>query len=586
MLTRNEIFGFPFNEKYKKAVAYFSMAAQNGYSTTANTAAQFETVALLAGTTAVPTGFTASPFGGAQTLYYMRDLQRLFTFNVTALTGTIVAGATFSNNGVTFTVNQAYAAGVTSIVAATPAGWNGTLPTASGTLALVANTGTQTAITFSSNTAGSWYFNLSATSTGVLIAPTSASAALTMVRGAGQSSTHSLLKTGTQSTALTGTILQAHSFGAAVPVSVPASAALNNADCLFISTSTNLYMGKVSDLVDGSVSFASLTGVNALGTTTDIVTPTIAFARYDGTIDRWVYVTNTSKFIMKPHQNNMISKIFGSPNIDYFEAQNPVSVQNGLAAIVSLNVVAGWAFITGSTTGQRGVVACDLRADDYFGFSYIISKVMKVPAGSLLRFFTTDEAYSLFTGDAIFYVRSGATATDPIFTTDLTSGWTQFQPYQDQGAVAIGPYFQVKIGSQILQDNSSCSPPQIGDVVVVYDSPGSIDDHWAWVGERTTQSGVSPMKVSTRLMYAHETTPSKFKLIGYDDSGNVVQTIDSSITPSAFAQSANNGTSYTTFTSMAAFMSGFNVAGGTTELAITISSPPAIPFVTWSFKYE
>ena len=25
MLTRNEIFGFPFNEKYKKAVAYFSM---------------------------------------------------------------------------------------------------------------------------------------------------------------------------------------------------------------------------------------------------------------------------------------------------------------------------------------------------------------------------------------------------------------------------------------------------------------------------------------------------------------------------------------------------------------------------------
>ena len=431
---------------------------------------------------------------------------------------------------------------------------------------------------------GVWYFNLATTATGAAVVPATTSATFTMMRGNGISSTHSLFRTGNLTPALTGTITQANSFGAVVPTNVPAAETLNAQDCLFICTTTNLYMGKVSDLSDGGTTWSSNSGVNIFGNGLDITTPSLLFGRYSSYLDRWVYVTNTSKFVMKQHQNSVIDKVFGALSNVYLETNNFSSVPLGMTAIVSLNISGGWFFIAGSTVGQRGVISCDLLSDSSFDNSYLISKVLSVPPGSILRFFTTDEALAEFTCDTVIYLRSGATATDPIFNS-ASGGWTQYDPYQDESPAALGPYFQVKLAADIINDNSSTSSPQLHDFVIAYDEPGEINKNFTWQPERTSKSADTPMIVSVRQVQALAAAPTKFLLVGRDDSGNIVTTIDSSLTPSVIAQTANSGTAYTTFTNMAAFMGSFNSSSGNTELKFTISSPPAVPVVTWSFYY-
>ena len=491
-------------------LAYFSMgASQNGYSTTANTAAAFESVVLINGTTNIPTNFTASPFGTAQTIYYMRDLQLV---------------------------------------------------------------------------AGTWYFNLATTAVGAAVVPATASATFSMTRQGGISSSHSLLKTGNISPALTGTILQSNCFGTTIPTSVPAAPAINGQDSLFLATNTSLYLGKVSDLADSSTSWSTLSGVNLLGTGVDVVTPTATLAQYSQQLDRWIYVTNTSKFIVKPHQNNLITRNFGALSNLYLEAQSYLSVPAGLSAIITLASGAGWMFITGSATGQRGVVACDLYSDDLFGYSYIISKVMRVPVGSKLRFFTTDEGGADYTGDVTYYIRSATTATDAIFNS-VTGGWVAYNGYQDEAPDSIGPFFQIKVGYNIIVDSKNISPAQLHDIIVCYDEPGEIDKNFVWSSEYTTQSGNSPMTVGIRQITALTATPTKFLLVGYDDSGNAQVTIDSSVTPSAVSLSSNSGASFTTFTSMANFMSSYNSSSGNTVIKFTVTSPPAVTYLTWSFTY-
>lgn len=492
--------------------AFFSMgASQNGYSTTAPTAAAFEAVILQNGTTNIPSNFVASTT--TQTLYYMRDLQ---------LVG------------------------------------------------------------------GIWYFNLSTTATGAAVTPATNSATFTMMRGNGITTSHSLLKTNALTPALTGTILQTNSFGCTIPTDVPAAASLNGEDCLFLATGTNLYLVKVSDISDGGTTWSSRSEVNLLPGLSDpqITTPAALTARHSSYLDRWVYITNTSKFVLKPHQNNKIDKIFGALSNLTYEAINYSSVPFGMAAIVTLNIEAGWAFITGSTAGQRGVIACDLWSDDFFGNTYLITKQLHVPPGSVLRFFTTDEASADFTGDLVYYIRSAGTASDPIFNT-ASGGWTQYFPYEDNSPSLLGPYFQVKIGWKIIHDNNT-SPAQIHTVVICYDEPGEIDKNFTWCHERISKSGDSPMAVSVRQVKSLASAPTKFLLVGTDDAGNTVKTIDSSIDASSFECTSNSGTSYGAFTNMSNFMTTYNSSSGNTEIKVTVNSPPnplTTPYVTWSFYY-
>ena len=448
--------------------AYFTMgASQNGYSTSANTAAAFEAIIVQNGTGNTPANFTSTTASGTQTVYFLRDLQQV---------------------------------------------------------------------------GGQWYFNLSTTSTGAAVVPTSSTSLFTMMRAYGISTTHSSKKTGNISPVLTGTLLQAHSFAAVTPTSVPANAGLNSQDCLSISTSTNLYLGKISDLVDGSAVWSSLTGVNLLGSGVDIIAPTASLARYSSDLDRWVYVTNTSKFIIKQHQNNVIDKTLGGLVTKYYEAQNPVGVQPGLSALLSISISGGYLFAVGSATGQRGVVTTDLQSDKLFDYSYIISPITQIDAGSTLRYVSTVESYWDYTDNVEVSIRSATTSSDSIFNT-ASGGWTVVNFGKDNYPVGIGPFFQVRIRYNVATDSEG-SPAQINDVVVGYTSTKELSEYWDGDVNNTTINGVSPSKTSFRLAKTYSTSVPTLYFRAYDSSGNLYQSANTSANASSFSYSTDGGTTW------------------------------------------
>lgn len=487
--------------------AFFSMgASNNGYSTTTPTAAAFEAVVLQNGTTNVPANFTATATGGAQTTYFMRDLQ-------------LVGGV--------------------------------------------------------------WYFNLATTATGAAVTPSTNSATFTMCRAGGITTSHSLFKTANLS-AITGTFVGANSFGPAVPVSVPLNAALNGEDCLYMVTASVLVMGKVSDLSDGSSLWASRTDANVLGTGTDIVAPTVVQARYSSILDRWLYVTNTSTFVMKRHQNNIIDRVFGGLTNTYLENQTPfpVTVQASLAAIVGMEVSNGWLFISGSTTGQRVTIACDIRSDELFDYSMVISKVLETEPGAVLRYISTLESYFDFTDAMSFFIKSGSSPSDAVFASPTSGTWTPVYQAEDNSPVAIGPYFQIKTLFNVATVGQN-SPSQLHDIIVTVDDNREIDNDWGgWVGQ-STQDDVNPAYSAFKQVKAKPSAVAmRFTAVDEITKTVIVQK-DTDTDFADFDKTSNSGTSWTAMASANDYPNVANTSGVRYRWGGAI---PSTAIISWKVK--
>jgi hypothetical protein len=147
--------------------------------------------------------------------------------------------------------------------------------------------------------------------------------------------------------------------------------------------------------------------------------------------------------------------------------------------------------------------------------------------------------------------------------------WVAAPTATSLAGVAVGPYFQIKASMSVLAGLGT--PPQLEDFVYAVNTPGENSDYWMGSLENSTQSGASPMYVSFMLTKAYSPLTTKFVIRGWDTSGNVITTLDTSIAPSAFYQSNNNGTSWAAWTNMAAF---YNTPL-TTELRVTVATRPA-----------
>ena len=553
--------------------AFFTMAAQNGYLNN-------DIVVLQNGTGNVPTAFTQWVSGTAQVaatnVYFMRDFQQLYTFTCTALTTGISAGSTYTNNGFTFTVLTAAAASATTFVASVvPPG----APTSSGTLTRTAGTGDAT-ITFSAASAGAFYFNLSTTSGGAAVTPTSATSSFTMMRAFGTNISLFSLKTGVLATTFSlGAILQNNSVGYCKPISAPANTALNGQDCFYMLTSTGLYVGKISDLTSLGTTWASMTftGININGTGIDIVAPAVALGCYSGQgltgdVDKFVYVTNTSTYVMKPYQASNITAVFGGVTNTYYETLNPVTVQMGATAINGIHIMGGWMFVCSSGVGQRGIVFADIGSDSMFNFSSVISPVLNVPAASTFRYINTLEQLFDYTDSMYFYIRSASTSTDASFSS-ATGGWTLIKTASDLSAQSIGPYFQLMATYQILTLDAN-TPAQLNDFIYSVQLFAEMSDYWEGSVDNSSQSGSSPLYVAFRLQKAYATAVPKLFIRGSDDSGNVIYTFDTVTDILKCNYTANNGTSW-------------NALGTipntplTTELRVQVPTPSGTR-ITWS----
>ena len=536
--------------------AFFTMSAQNGYLNN-------DIVVLQNGTGNVPTAFAAWVSGTAQVaatnVYFIRDFQQLYTFTCTALTTGISAGSTYTNNGFTFTVLTAVSSGATSFVASVvPPG----APTASGSLVRTAGTGDAT-ITFSAAVAGQYYFNLSTTSGGALVTPTSASSSFTMMRAFGTNTSMFSLKTGTLPAFTLGTILQSNSVGACNPVSSPANIALQGVDCLYMATTTGLYMGKIADLSSLGTTWASMTftGINNSGTGIDIVAPTNSLAAYDQmgngfTCDRWILVTNTATYVMKPYQASNITAVFGGVTDTYYETLNPVTTQMGATALSGINIVNGWFFACSGGVGQRGIVFADVSSDATFGYSGVISPVLNIPSGSIFKYIETIEQLFDYTDSMNFWVRSASTSTDASFNSGTlpigfpasagvtSNGWTALKTAADLSSIGVGPYFQLCATFGILTLDAN-TPSQLNDFVYSCLPPAEQSDNWAVDNDNTTQGTGSPSYVSWRLQTAYASSVPTLYARVYDTSGNLIFSANTVANPTSFQYSSNDGTSWT-----------------------------------------
>lgn len=540
--------------------AFFQMSGMNGYQVITSSISLFEAVVLFAGSGNVPTGFTAWIPGSAQTTggpgYFMRDLQQLYTLTVTTLTGTITAGATITSNGVAFIAAAAYSIGATSILVTSPSGWNGNAPV-NGSATVSA--GTQTTVNITNEVAGNVCFNLSATGAGSAVTPTGVASSFSMVRAGGVSTNSFSFKTGLLP-ALVGTLLQSNSFQYAKPVSVPANATLNAQDCITFATSSTLYIGKLSELSSGVTSWPSLTPVTAVGGT-NIVVPIAAFAVYSTIVDKWVYVSNTSSFVVTPHQANAILTWFGGLDTEYLEGLNPQTVQFGAAAIGAIAPGGNWLFAVSTTIGQRGILFVNIASDANFGNAGVVSQVLNVPAGTVLKTISSVEQLFDYTDSMNFWFRSANTSTDASFNTAVlpvgspivsgivSNGWTSIKVASDLSAFILGPYFQFCVTFDILTLDAN-TPAQLNDLMYAYNPPSEQSEFWALDNDNTTQGTNTPSYAAWRQQLVYTVNPSNLFARVLDTSGTSLFTANLLSNPSSFSYSINAGISWTVVTSV------------------------------------
>lgn len=581
--------------------AYFSTPVDlyrtAGYSLTLG-----DQVVLMNGTGNVPTAFTAWAANtlqvAASNVYFLRDQQQLQTFTTTAIASGITAGATYSNNGVTWVCNNTYLAGVTTVNMVSPAAWSGVNPTPSGTLTLVAGTG-PAIITFSAVVQGTYYFNLSTTSGGAAVVPTSATSLFTMMRAFGISSNQFYLKTGVL-TAITGGALVANTMGYAKPISAPANTTLQLQDCISFLSSTSLYLFKISDLLSNATTWPSLNvaGVLNTGTGLDVTAITAIFGEYCGAgnageIDNFVLVTNGSTFIAKPYKvpGSALTAVFGATNDSYYAGQNPIDVEPGVVAPVNLHSGGGFLFACSQTAGQIGISIIDMGSDMAFGYSGLIGPVQQTQPGAILEFITSIEQYYLQTGELSYWIRNGATQFDAAFSSGLlptpsnANGWTQVYKGQYLTSTSIGPWYQTCVTPYIISNQLiagvetqlSGTPAQVVDILTGLQLPGESVDDWQLDIDSTTVGLASPSYVGFTCVNVPASLPSNIYIKGITVGVNTGPINDNwVVNPSLFQYW--NGTTWAALSSLAsAYVIGY-------KIRYNVASPPGVE-TSMSLRY-
>jgi hypothetical protein len=379
-------------------------------------------------------------------------------------------------------------------------------------------------------------FNLSLTAGGANINTTGTSGSgLTVMRAFGESNSAFVLKTGNLP-ALLGTLLNSDSEDFAVPQHGPVSTL--GQDCAFLATSTNLYLGKLSDLANASTAWSSLSTVNLLGTSNQIIAPTVTLSTWSNILDGAVYIANGSIFVYKKFINNQINVIFGGSNNRYLEAMpNIETIELQALAYGALDVESGYLVATGTTLGQRGSYISDLRSDINFNYSHIITKVLSTNGGTAKFITTLDKIFDYTGGLEVYYRTSG-------FATDL-GGWTPIDFATDLSAISIIDEIQFDIYFTTIGLDTSI-PAQLVEFILGYEPLSEMSSKWKGSVENSSREGETPFKTAFRMVVSDS---GKKYFRAYDDTNTLVHTANTDDDFANFDYSTDNGSTWTPFAS-------------------------------------
>lgn len=400
-------------------------------------------------------------------------------------------------------------------------------------------------------------YQLSATSGGAVINITTPGTAV-VGRAWGTTGSNWVHKTGNLP-ALTGTLIANDSEDKAVPVNAPLNGGvLNGNACAFLSTSTNLYLGLLSELTSGAITWPSLTTSNILGTLNEITAPTVALSSWSNVLDAATYTTNTSKFITKQVVNNLIQSITGELNNQYYEGMVTDTVNLGLVTVIGIDNEGGWLFAAGGTVGQRGIIAVDYRSDQQYDYSYIVTKVLDNP-NAQLRFYSTWEKLFEYTGNIKLQYRTSGFGS-------ISGGWIDVPQGEDLNTLVMGSNeVQFKILFR-LQSEGSSSPAQLNELLIGTDPNNGISDNWEFSDDFSDNN--SPSRTAFRLKIAYETSVPTLYYRAYDLSDSLIVNHNTVTNSANFEYSTDSGMSWLPLGTIP------NTVG--TLVRYTFSSPPGV----------
>jgi hypothetical protein len=383
---------------------------------------------------------------------------------------------------------------------------------------------------------GSTTFQVSATVAGVGINFTVAgTGTITWCRAAGQTTSLFNRKTGSL-TALVGTLLTNGSESFAQP----GHTALAGEECLFFATTSNLYMGKISDLVSGATSWASLMTVNILGVVNEVIAPTAVCATWAQDEDCAVYMTNTSVLIAKRLVDNQVLAIFSGLSNTYLETMNREFLQFGTATMVNVEERDGWLFASCTTVGQRGIFIMDMKSDQLFSYSALISPVCKVSTTAILKNVAPIEyLFDETCVTAIYYRLSN-------FDSANLDGPEWVQETEDTDlSVPVNSEIQFQVRESFVSP-VSLPPAMITDFQFVADSRRESSDSWRASEDDSSRNSESPAYSAFRMTSAYVGVVPRLTVTAMDDLDNVVYRVNTDDHKSVFTFSSDDGASWTT----------------------------------------
>lgn len=354
--------------------------------------------------------------------------------------------------------------------------------------------------------------------------------------------------------ALTGTLIAADSEDYAVPGHTTNS----GQPCVFFATSTNLYLGRLSDLTAGATTWGSLVTSNILGTTNQITAPTLTLASWSSVLDSAIFITNAAKFVVKKLVNNQIEFIFGELNNTYYEGFTvPESVPLGLITFGGIDFEDGVLFVSGLTIGQRGFLTIDMRSDSSYNYSYIVTPVLDTPS-AILKVITSVEKLGTVTGNIKVQYRTSGFGS-------ITGGWTTLPAFSDLDGYAAGAQIQFKILFN-MQSEEFSSPAQVHELYLGIESLSEISDNWEFSDDWSDNN--SPSRVAFRLKDTYVGAVPTLYFRAYDLSDALLINNNTVSNAANFEYSTNDGTTWLPLGTIP------NTVG--TLIRYTFSSPPGV----------
>lgn len=329
-------------------------------------------------------------------------------------------------------------------------------------------------------------------------------------------------------------------------------------DCIFLATTSNLYLGKISELTSGAVTWPSLVTANILGSPNQITAPSVVLAAWSNALDRAVYLTNANILVIKQMVNNSIDKIFGGANNIYRETFVSDSIPLQWLVAGALDVESGWLVVQTSTTvGQRGILLSDTRSDELFDYSFIVTKVLDTP-NSVYKFITTVDKLYDFTGSLRIQYRTSGFGS-------ISGGWTDIAFAEDLSGVATAAQVQFKILFDTLGLDTSI-PAQLVEFFLGFESNTSISDNWEFSDDFSDNS--VPSRCAFRLKKAYTSSVPQLFFRAYDLSDALIVNHNTIAEAVQFEYSTTNGVSWLPLGTIP------NTVG--TLVRYTFTSPPGV----------